>query len=239
MTIEAQAADPDQDQDQDEAPQIPPWALASLTDLAGLDFEAPIAELQSADSAELGDAFRGAAANGGGPADDTPAVRIFNMLAAVTGMHFKPQDPNEPFGPMFVFERRRSAIAADFQGPPLDVLAAMAECAKHPVLRARLADVCWLLEPKRGRLGLIATAAYVEIVKKAQSGELKFRFDEDRGALKFEARDLLRRALVIGRATGMEKDGPAAARKVAVDLRMQSLRGCARRRPRRYLATRR
>ena len=49
------------------------------------------------------------------------------------------------------------------------------------------------------------------------------RFEKDRGALKFEARDLLRRALLIGRVTGMEKDGPAAARKLAVDLRLQSL----------------
>jgi hypothetical protein len=223
MTVEAEAAKPGEDVDASTAPPIPPWSQASLADLGDIDFEAPIGASQSADSAELSELFRGAANGADGAALDVSATRIFGILAAVTGMHFKPQDPNEPFGPMFVFEGRRSAISADFQGPAVDLLATIAERAKHPVLRARLADVCWLLDRKRGRLGLMAAAAYVEIVEKAQSGSLKFRFDKDRGVLKFEARDLLRRALVIGRATGMEKEGPAAARKVATDLRVRSL----------------
>jgi hypothetical protein len=36
----------------------PPWARASVADLADFDFEAPVAESQSADSTELGDLFR-------------------------------------------------------------------------------------------------------------------------------------------------------------------------------------
>src|SRR5215470_3401236 len=61
------------------------------------------------------------------------------MLAAVTGMLFKPQEPNEPFGAMAIFaDGRRSALPADFRGPLVDVLADMAVRSKHPVPRAIL-----------------------------------------------------------------------------------------------------
>jgi hypothetical protein len=115
--------------DADSAPQTPPWLRASIADLAGLDFEAPIAESQSADSAELGDLFRAAAGPVGekGELEDTPFARVFSMLAAVTGMLFKPQEPNEPFGAMAVWpDGRRSALASDFRGSPVEVLAEMA-----------------------------------------------------------------------------------------------------------------
>ena len=175
---------------------------------------------------ELSDLFRVAAGPVGEKTElpDTPSAHIFAMLWAVTGMHFKPREPNEPFGAAFVApDGRRSALPADFRGPPINVLAQMAERAKHPVLRARLADVSWLLDRKRGALAADATVAYVDVVKKVDSGCLKFRFDKDRGALKYDARDLLRRALMIGRAIGMQKPGPTAAREMVARLRTRAL----------------
>jgi hypothetical protein len=106
------------------------------------------------------------------------------MLAAVMDMHLKAQEPNEPFGPMVVWaDGRRSAAPGDFRGEPVDVLAQMAARAKHPVLRARFADVCWLLDRKRAQLGMTAISAYVEIVKLVDSGALRFQFDNEQGAL--------------------------------------------------------
>jgi hypothetical protein len=209
----------------DDAPPNPPWLRASLADLRDLDFEAPIAESQSADSAELGELFRaGAGELSADGAAGTSASRVFAMLSAVMGMHFRPQEVNEPFGAMAVFaDGRRTAAPADFRGPPMEVLAAMAKRAKHPVLRARLADICWLLDRKRGHLAHAAAAAYVEIVKLVDVGALKFRFDKDHGALKYDARDLLRRALLIGRAAGFDKAGASAARDAVAELRVRSL----------------
>jgi hypothetical protein len=227
MTTEAKAPDAIENQGSgDSTPQAPPWARASIADLADLDFEAPVRESQSADSTELGDLFRRAAGALGenGELPETPSARVFNMLAAVTGMLFKPQEPNEPFGAMAVFaDGRRSAVLSDFRGQAVEVLAGMAARAKHPVLRARLADTCWLLDRKKGQLAATAAEAYVEVVRKVDSGALKFRFDKDHGVLKFEARDLLRRALLIGRAIGPDKAGPSAARETVVDLRKRSL----------------
>jgi hypothetical protein len=227
MNVEDKASGTSKDRDSgDSASQKPPWARASIADLAGLDFEAPVAESQSADSTELGNLFRAAAGAVGenGELPDTPSARVFNMLAAVAGMRFKPQEPNEPFGAMAIFaDGRRSAHPSDFRGSPADALADMAVHAKHPVLRARLADTCWFLDRKKGLLAATAAEAYVQIVKKVDGGALKFPFEKGDGALKFEARDLLRRALQIGRAIGLEKAGPSAARETVADLRMRSL----------------
>lgn len=203
---------------------LPVWLRASLTDLVDLDFEAPIVGSPSADSNELGQQFRAAidsAAADGSP--ETPATRVFSMLAAVMGMHLKAQEPNEPFGPMVVWaDGRRSAAPGDFRGEPVDVLAEMAPRAKHPVLRARLADICWLLDRKRVQLGMTATSAYVEIVRQVDGGALKFQFDNEQGALTHEARDLLRRALSIARGRGLDPSSATLVRELIANLRTRS-----------------
>jgi len=208
-----------------DAPQGQPvWLRASSADLVDLDFEAPIIGSRSADSNELGQRFRGAAertVTNGSP--ETSAARVFSMLADVMGMHLKSQEPNEPFGPMVVWaDGRRSAAPGDFRGEPVEVMAQMAARAKHPVLRARLADVCWLLDRKRAQLGMTAISAYVEIVKQVDSGALNFQFDNERGALKYEVRDLLRRALSIARAMGVDQTAASGPRAIVVDLRVRS-----------------
>jgi hypothetical protein len=169
-----------------ESDQPRPWLRATADDFRDLDFEAPIAGSTSADSGELSDQFQASVQ----PTDrtvqppDTAATRVFTLLSAVTGMHFKPQERHEPFGPMIILaDGRRSAIPSDFRGAHIELLTEMASRAKNPVLRARLADICWLLDRKRGNLATLAIAAYVETVEKAHSGELKFRFEKEGGAL--------------------------------------------------------
>lgn len=206
----------------DESVQVPPWLHATAADLRDLDFEAPINGSTTADTGELSAQFQAALQ----PADktnqppDTPATRVFTMLSAVTGMRFKPEERHEPFGPMITFaDGRRSAMPSDFRGTHVDLLAEMAKQAKNSALRARLADVCWLLDRRRGGLGSLAVAAYVETVQKADRGELKFRFEKEGGALQHDARDYLRRALQIGQAIGWDKAETIAAREVVISLR--------------------
>ena len=115
-------------------------------------------------------------------------------------------------------------FSADFRGSHVETLANMAERAKHRTLRARLADIAWLLERRRSPLGVTAVAAYVDTIKKVDKGELAFRFDKGRGALKHDARDLLRRALWIGRAIGWERAEVIAARDLVCVLRKGQFR---------------
>lgn len=205
-------------------PPQAPWLRAAAADLEGFDFETPIEGSNSADGHELSDLFRAAIQQDAtGQAPDTPAVRLFIMLSAVTSMYFKPEDRHEPFGAMMTLtDGRRSAIPSDFCGAHVDVLAQMARRARNPVLRARLADICWLLDRKRADLGGCAIAAYVEVVRKVDSGELKLRFDSKEGALDHRVVEHLRRGLQIGRAIGWDKPETVAARELAVTLRKRA-----------------
>ncbi|MCP3477627.1 DUF4209 domain-containing protein [Bradyrhizobium sp. CCGUVB1N3] len=206
------------------SPQPVLWARATLADLAGVDFEDPVEKSDSADSAKLSDLFRAAvgAIGPNGELPDTPSTRLFHMLAAATGMMFRSSEPNEPFGAMMVrSDGLRTALPIDFRGPPAEVMAEMALHARHPVLRARLADIGWVID-RNAQLAAIAAEAYADIVAKVEAGELRFRGENDRGVLTFEARDLLRRALLIGRAIGADKPGPAAARDIVTRLRMKA-----------------
>jgi hypothetical protein len=138
-TIEAAENGPNQ------RPDAPPWLRATSADVQAVDFEAAIAESATADSDELGDRYRALLQPeaGGTELSDTPMVRIFNLLSSVLGLHFKPEQKNEPFGPMVTFaDGRPSAIPEDFRKAHIDVLAYMAERTTNPVLRARLCDLC-------------------------------------------------------------------------------------------------
>ena len=218
---------PDQSEPTDDQPEtapVSPWLRATLADLEGLDFEAPIKDLKSADAHELSELYRTLFQRPDGEeAPDTAEIRMAMLLSAVTGMHFKPSEPNEPFGPMMVLaDGRRTPIPSDFKPGHIDLLSELAIRATHPVLRSRLADVCWLLDRKRAHLGVMALVGYGEIVAKADKGELLFRFEKEGGALQHSARDLLRRALQLARMLGKDKPEAGPVRNLVATLRKRA-----------------
>jgi hypothetical protein len=203
------------------APKEPidiPWLRASADDFSNVDFESPIAESKTADCSELSDLFRQAMQS---HAEDSAEGRVFSMLSGVTGMYFKPEDRNDPFGPMFQGPSGRSAIPADFR-TCIDLLDEAAGRTKHPVLRARLADLCALLDRKRGRLGFIALSAYLEIIERVESGEFQFRFEEASDVLSRHSEEVLCRALQLGRILGWDKPETVLARERASRLRLRA-----------------
>lgn len=212
----------------DTAPEpapIPIWLQATLDDAKQVDIEAPLVGSTEADCQAISDLYGKAAddlqqQNGG---TDTAQVLVYRMLSALTRMYFKPKERQEPFGPMMVLvDGRRTAAPADFR-PSVDTLAVLAERALNPVLKARLSDLCWLLDRKRAKHGFAATASYVEVVRKMDEGKLKHRFLEDNGALHHDGRDALLRALHIGYALGEDKPETIAARDLAKHLRKKCL----------------
>ena len=77
--------------------KVLPWLRANIDDLKDLNFEGPIFGSAAADSHELSDMFRAAVSTtdqGAEPAD-TAAVRVFNMLSAITGVRFTPEHRND------------------------------------------------------------------------------------------------------------------------------------------------
>jgi hypothetical protein len=208
------------------------WQRASLNDVAVVDFEMPIEGLKTADCVGLHEAYRAAAQKSDNAQGEleTPEARVFNMLWALTSMHFKPNEPNEPFGPMMVLaDGRRSAIPTDFRGEPLEVVVWMAERATNLVLRARLCDTSWLLDPKRAALAIIAISSYVEVVRLVDQKLLTFQFqnDDQDQTISHGACDILRRALQIARKTGPDKQEAVAAKNWVATLRKRASNSCA------------
>lgn len=191
-----------------------PWAEATLDDLLHLDFEAPINAFKDGDTHDIATAYRAAIeprADGTQASEDSKS-RIFAMLAGVADMRLLAHEIYNPFQPMAVFsDGRRSAVLSDFKDN-VEVLAKMAESATNSLLRARLADVVWLLDRKQGRLAALAIDAYVRSVQLTK---------ED--TLLLDGRDYLRRALTIGRAIGWDKPETLSARTLAVELRKRAL----------------
>jgi hypothetical protein len=209
-----------------EAAPVAPWLLVTAADVGNRDFEAPIAGVISAESYELSEAYRRAGQAAGAKAEGlgTAEARLFVMLSAVTGMHLKAHERDEPFGPMMAMaDGRRTAVPADFRDGHVDLLANLATRTANPVLRARLADLAWLLDRKRGKLGGLAITAYIDTIEAIEAGTLKFPYGDSTGALEHGTRELLCRALHIGRAIGWDKPGTLRARAAVVRLRGRAM----------------
>lgn len=208
----------------DEDVEKPLWLQATLKDLEGAQLEQPIAECDSAECYELEQLYGKSAEELRKTPDSASLARVFAMISAALGMQFKPNNKNEPFGAMMIAEGRRSAIPEDFRGAPVTVLAHAAENASNPVLRARLSDLCWLLERKRHQLGRTAIASYVAVVEGLGSGSLKERLDRDDPLLGLTSRDVLRRALSMGRPLGWDSDEVIAARTLLSTIRARAVK---------------
>jgi hypothetical protein len=208
-----------------ESMQPAPWLLATAPDLDEIDFEAPLVDSSTADSGGLRRAYEAALQSIEGDPLTTSAGRIFLMLHALTGMHFKPHERNEPFGPLMTLaDGRRTAVPGDFRFEHIDLLAELASRTRNPVLRARIADICWLLDRKLGSLARSAVLAYTEVVEKVDTGELEFPHAKQEGVLHSEARGLLRRALTIGRSVGWDKPEVRRTRDIAIALRRRAVK---------------
>jgi hypothetical protein len=208
---------------QDNILSLPDWLQATLEDIHSVDIDAPLAGCREANCRVIGDIYHAAASDlkSDNEADRSKCL-VYHMLAAAMHMHFKPHERHEPFGPILVMDGRRSAIPSDFRAQ-VDAFAIAAERTKNPVLKARLADLCWLLDRKKAALGFIALTSYVEIVAGMETRELTHRTLDASGALHHKSRDLLLRALCIGQSLGRDKSETLAAQDAVRRLRNQSL----------------
>jgi tetratricopeptide (TPR) repeat protein len=85
----------------------------------------------------------------------------WKTLSELFDFHFKPDNASEPFGPMAVFNNRRSMIPGDLSDEQLDELHQVLTEVSDPEFQARVADVLWLRrkDPVAARL---AVEAYLE-----------------------------------------------------------------------------
>lgn len=172
----------------------PRWLGITAVDLEHVEVDRPVSELRSSDCSDLRDSFSRASEECKA-AGDQSGFRVFALLADIAGLHFRPDNTNSPFGPMFVMNDRRSAIPEDFRGDPVEVIASLANMTKASALKARLADVAWLLDRRRVDIGQLAIAAYSETVREIVKGELKSHLDLRNKPSGVHVFDLLQRGL--------------------------------------------
>jgi hypothetical protein len=76
------------------------------------------------------------------------AQSVFTLLGQVSSLHLKPQEKQSPFGPMWVYEGRRSADIPDFAEDHVNALKMILSVLSNNDLKARVADVIWTVQRK-------------------------------------------------------------------------------------------
>lgn len=154
-------------------PEKPQRHISSVTpaELAQVDLEAPLADSQSFDHRELGDLYLHAAqaAEKDGRASDALVYALFQSLLHI---HFKPGDRAEPFGAEWVIGDRRSILPQDLSPELIAALADQAKGFKHPVLKARIADLAWSTNRKLGFAAADAVDGYCASIEQLRAGTL-------------------------------------------------------------------
>lgn len=82
------------------------------------------------------------------------------LLTHICGFHFRPENPQVPFGPCFQSSQGRSAIPDDINGLSLEVLSQFCPTIELPELQARIADTLWVRKIGGIRFPLLAVRAY-------------------------------------------------------------------------------
>ena len=193
------------------------WLLATADDFAAADPDMPVATTNCVDCRALSDIYKQAAKNAE-ERQELAQQRVFAMLGAVSSFYFKPHEPEEPFGPAIQFGDRRTAQPSDFVGAPAITLAGQVECFRNPAIRARVADLVWLLDRKQASAASAAIDAYVELVISVCNGDKNFR-DGENAIDSVEIAEHLRRAVQIGKAIGWERENAKRLRDLIASVR--------------------
>lgn len=211
MTEESESAGPNG--------EPPPWLQATAVDFLAVDLNEPIARSASVDAREISTAFS-EVVKGLEESQRAAEQRVYAMLGAVCSFHFRPSNRDEPFGPMAQFGDRRTAVPGDFKGAPAAILAGSLGRIENPSVRARVADMVWLLDRKQAPAGWQAIESYTEIVRSVRDGRKSFRAET--GVHGYEIANHLRRGIQIARVLGWDKEKAKALRSLVSELRAEA-----------------
>jgi hypothetical protein len=104
-------------------------------------------------------------------AGNEKAHEIYTLLGAITSLHLRADNKDEPFEPMAVLQNSRTAIVDDISTEHLGVLREIIGDVNDPELRARIADVIWIRLKDHKAAG-IAIDAYLESASKLDNSEM-------------------------------------------------------------------
>jgi hypothetical protein len=179
--------------------------------------EAPIAALNQIDMTSVSLAYHQASV-----ATPSPCKEVYSFLAEIAGIHLDPAARGTIWKPGSSFDNRRSVIPSDFRGEQSDILESVLPRVEHPALRARIADVVWTNDMRKGGVAKTAIDAYCTCVEGLLNGSLKAAHPID-GLDLVDAQTPAHRALQIAAAT-TKRGTPRPDRVIAV---LKALYGAA------------
>ncbi len=129
----------------------------TIEDFRSVSWEEIISECEEKECEWYSDEFYAKARDAG----DEKTEEVFSLLGAICSFHFKPDDKNEPFGPMMLITTGRSAIPDDISDGHIQILHELLPDVKDPEMRARIADVIWLRK-RDYKTAELAIGSYLE-----------------------------------------------------------------------------
>jgi hypothetical protein len=181
-------------------------SVIPLTDFEACVLGAPIASLNKVDMTSLSQAYLQASAT-----TPSPCREVFQLLSAIAGIHLNPAERARIWVPGISLGGRRSMIPSDIRGEQSDVLEAILPRVEHPGLRARIADVVWTNDMRKGGVAKTAIDAYCDCVEGLMNGSLKAAHPI---SSLFDAQTPAHRALQLASAT--TKRGTLPDRVIAI-----------------------
>jgi hypothetical protein len=170
-------------------------SVIPLADFDACVPDAPLATLNQVDMTSVSRAYHQASAT-----TSSPCKEVFRLLGEIAGIHLTPAEPGRIWGPGTSFGNQRSMIPSDIRGVQSDVLEAVLPRVKHPALRARIADIVWTNDMRKGRVAKTAIDAYCDCVEGLMDGSLKAAYPVGRRDL-VDAQRPAHRALQIASLT--------------------------------------
>lgn len=142
----------------------------TVNDFEGCGWKAALACASREDYFSMSEAFSAAAKQAIDEGRQAHG-KVLWLLSDACSMMLKPVSVNEPFEPIIVIDGRRSAMPDDFSGADIEFFAQIVDAIDNPKLKARLADLVWLMQrPRRDiRFALAAIDSYRSVSLSAET----------------------------------------------------------------------
>lgn len=198
-----------------------PGPIIDLDDFHRSGWEDIVSSAPEASCDRYADLFVRKLAEAGDSADEKIDA-VFRLLAAVTSLRLQEDPEGEPFGPAVFVYSGNSWTIDDFSDSHLDLFAQAAPEIADPELRARLADVSWIVRKQDFQTAILAVHSYLESARTLE------------GEGGFDHVDRLRRARDLAASLGrgqrelyqevLRRVGEAADRVDEADVDFRSVR---------------
>lgn len=183
--------------------------VATLADFVHIDPSAILALSNSLHFHTLQSTFQEAsqAAKASG---DEASVRAYNVLAVICSYHFNP-DRADAFTPQMIMDGQRTLIPSDFVEQQFKILVQVVAKFDHPLLRARIADICWYMNRKLHEVAMLAAESYLLAVQDFFSKKLLHQYESD-FKVPSKITELIERTFLIYASIGKRNDIPQIAK---------------------------